>query len=73
VQYFTKLFFPTPIAEKPRFSRNRTSEAFEENFLETKRKSASRNPYKPEDNSIRSAVLRIVFSWNTPIDIQPGK
>ena len=37
-------FFLTPIAEKPRFSRNRTSEAFGENFLETKRKSASRNP-----------------------------
>ena len=60
-------FFQTPMAEKPRFSRNRTSEHFGENFLETKRKSTSRNPYKPKDNSIRSAILKIVFSVNTPI------
>ncbi len=45
--------------EKPGiwFSRNATSERFRENFLETKQKSTSRNPYKPEDNSIRSAIL----------------
>ena len=52
-------FFSTHIAEKPRFSRNPSSEGFGKNFLETKRKSTSRNPYKPEDNSIRSAVLEI--------------
>jgi hypothetical protein len=50
--------------EKPGmwFSRNATSESFRENFLESKQKSTSRNPYKPEDNSIRSAILRIAYN-----------
>ena len=61
-------FFPTPVAEKPWFSRNLSSEHFGENFLETKRKSMSRNPYKPEDNSKCSATLKIVFWWDKPID-----
>jgi hypothetical protein len=45
--------------EKPGiwFSRNATSERFRENFLETKRKRMSRNPYIPEKNSIGSAIL----------------
>ncbi len=56
---FKNAFFPRPITKKPRFSRNPCSEHFGENFLETKRKSTSRNPYIPEDNSIRSAVPKI--------------
>ncbi len=31
-------------------------------ILETKRKSTSRNPYTSEDNSIRSAILRIAYT-----------
>ncbi len=55
------------MAKKRRFSRNPSSKHFEENFLEKKRKSVSRNPSEPEDSSIRSVILKIVFSCNTPI------
>jgi hypothetical protein len=34
-------------------------EGFLRNFLETKRKSTPRNPYKPKDNLIRSIILEI--------------
>ncbi len=36
-------------------------------FLETKRKSTSRNPYKLEDSLIGPANIKIVFSLNTPV------
>jgi len=45
-----------------------SSERFGENFLETKQKGTSRNPYKLEDNPIHSVNRKIVFSVNTPID-----
>jgi hypothetical protein len=52
--------------ERSRFIENRllyhSSERFTEKFLETKRKSALRNPYKPEENSTRSAILRIAYT-----------
>ena len=57
----------TSIAEKPWFSGNPTPERFGENFPETKRKSTSRNSYKPKDNSMYSAVIKMVFSCNTSI------
>jgi hypothetical protein len=37
-------FVSASIAEKPRFAGNCASKAFGTNFLETKRKSVSRNP-----------------------------
>ena len=67
LDFYRNSVFSTPIAEKPWFSGNPTSERFGENFLETKRKSTSRNPYKPEDSSMCSAVIKMVFSCNTPI------
>ena len=68
LDFYKNLVFSTPIAEKPRFSGNLTCEHFGENFLETKRKSTSRNPYKPRDSSICSAVIKMIFSCNTPIE-----
>ncbi len=44
--FFKNSFFPPPIPKKPRFSRNPSSGHFGENFLETKRKSTLKNPYK---------------------------
>jgi len=55
-------FFLSPLAKNPRFSRNPSSEGFGEKFLETKIKRTSRNPYKPEGNFIRSAVLKIAYT-----------
>jgi hypothetical protein len=47
-------FFPLPIPKNPFY------EHFGENFLETKRKSTLKNPYKLKKNLKRSAVPKIV-------------
>ena len=60
--FFKNSFFPPLIPKKPWFSRNPISEGFGENFLETKRKSTSRNPYEPEENLIRSAIFKIAYT-----------
>jgi hypothetical protein len=62
VVFYKTQFLSTSICEKPWFSRTHTSIGFQENFLETKIKRVSRNPYEPEGSSIYSPILRIIHT-----------